>query len=240
MHLAQIGFSPSVHELVLGAFEQSGLLAICGTTGQGKTDSAQAVLWEGERRGRERHNLLSGVKCTDRLIDAGDLRELDETQRAVELAETNLVVAVFRSGFGPESVDRLAEMGIEPRQLRRINIWLITQRLPRALCALCRTPQAVSRHDFEQVGLAPEGWDLCGGFGYVAAGCQYCKNGYRGHVVLSEAFTRNDSNEFRAVGSIARHATVRVVAGELSLDEAATMIPTAGPRGSEGPARVES
>src|SRR4051812_29051219 len=112
MRLAELGLPASVHNFLLTSLSRPGLVLICGTAGSGKTDTANALVAEGVSFGRVRKELGAAISSgAPDIVDAGDLREVDETLRAIAEAQATVVIGVLRSGFGTGAIERFRDMG---------------------------------------------------------------------------------------------------------------------------------
>jgi type II secretory ATPase GspE/PulE/Tfp pilus assembly ATPase PilB-like protein len=131
---------------------------------------------------------------------------------------------VLRSGFGVGAIERFKDMGADGAALHELNMAIVTQRLARALCRACRVPRVVSKTEFEGAGLRREAWPLCGACVYEPRGCPECVDGYRDRCVLAEGLLKNARERPAAVESFANCASLRVLLGQLSLNEARDLI----------------
>jgi type IV pilus assembly protein PilB len=116
------------------------------------------------------------------IVMVGEIRDLETAEIAVKAAQTgHLVLSTLHTNDAPQSLTRLANMGVAPFNIASSVLLIMAQRLARRLCAHCKKPQDLPHHVLRQEGFAET--DIEEGivvFGPV--GCDRCTKGYRGRV----------------------------------------------------------
>lgn len=93
-----------------------GLILVTGPTGQGKTTLIEEVLGD--------------VACPPDVVFIGDVRaDVAETERAVQLARSQVVLAVLRIQRAAGAFARLIDMGISANELAQVTRAVFTTRL---------------------------------------------------------------------------------------------------------------
>jgi len=170
------------------------------------------------------------------IIMVGEIRDLETAEIAVKAAQTgHLVLSTLHTNDAPQTLTRLANMGVAPFNIASSVLLIMAQRLVRRLCRRCRKPdkipnQALLVEGFTQKEI-DEGLTL-----YKPVGCEHCYQGYRGRVgiyqlmPISEAMGRlimeggnalQLGDQARAEGILdLRHSgLLKVKAGITSLEE---------------------
>jgi len=118
----------------------------------------------------------------------GEIRDQETADIAVKAALTgHLVLSTLHTNDAAGTVDRLVDMGIDRFMVASSVIMASAQRLLRRLCSSCRKPiEKLPPEDYlVSVGFrADEIRDL---ILYEPAGCQQCRNGYKGRFAILEA-----------------------------------------------------
>ncbi|MGH8580620.1 MAG: ATPase, T2SS/T4P/T4SS family, partial [Gammaproteobacteria bacterium] len=125
-------------------------------------------------------------------ILVGEIRDLETGGIAVKAAQTgHMVMSTLHTNDAPQTLTRMADMGIQPFAIATTVNIIIAQRLARRLCGHCKRPL-----DMPKDGLIQEGFsehDVEQGFTvYEAAGCDQCNNGYKGRVGLYQVMPISD------------------------------------------------
>jgi type II secretory ATPase GspE/PulE/Tfp pilus assembly ATPase PilB-like protein len=104
------------------------------------------------------------------VILVGEIRDRATAEAAFQASLTgHLLLSTFHAGSAAEALGRLLDMGIEPYVLRSSLLAILSQRLPRRLCA-CARP---SDDPADRLGLPirramlPVGCPACAGTGYL-------------------------------------------------------------------------
>ena len=115
------------------------------------------------------------------VIMVGEIRDLETAEIAIKAAQTgHLVLSTLHTNDAPQTLTRLANMGVPPFNIASAVSLIIAQRLARKLCDHCKTVD-----DIPQEALLEEGFqksDLKNLTIYKAVGCDQCTNGYKGRV----------------------------------------------------------
>jgi len=116
------------------------------------------------------------------VIMVGEIRDLETAEIAIKAAQTgHMVLSTLHTNDAPQTLDRLAKMGIPSFNIATTVKLIIAQRLARRLCNNCK--QVI---DIPHPELLAEGFkedqlqeDLKI---YQAIGCSKCHDGYKGRV----------------------------------------------------------
>jgi type IV pilus assembly protein PilB len=113
----------------------------------------------------------------------GEIRDLETAEIAVKAAQTgHLVLSTLHTNDAPQTLTRLANMGIPPFNIASSVLLIMAQRLARRLCEHCK----VLVDDLPEETLLEEGFtqkDIAEGLKiYKAGGCPMCTQGYKGRV----------------------------------------------------------
>ncbi|MDW3096325.1 MAG: type IV-A pilus assembly ATPase PilB [Gammaproteobacteria bacterium] len=115
------------------------------------------------------------------VIMVGEIRDLETAEIAIKAAQTgHLVLSTLHTNDAPQTLTRLANMGVPPFNIASAVSLIIAQRLARKLCDHCKVVD-----DIPQEALIEEGFkktDLKNLTIYKAVGCDQCTNGYKGRV----------------------------------------------------------
>ncbi|TVT58534.1 MAG: type IV-A pilus assembly ATPase PilB [Sedimenticola thiotaurini] len=115
------------------------------------------------------------------IVMVGEIRDLETAEIAVKAAQTgHLVLSTLHTNDAPQTLTRLANMGIPPFNIASSVILIMAQRLARRLCEHCKVVD-----DLPKEALIEEGFDedeLDNLTIYKAVGCDRCTNGYKGRV----------------------------------------------------------
>jgi general secretion pathway protein E len=127
----------------------------------------------------------------DRIL-VGEIRDGETARMGAQAAlGGRLVIATMRANGVFDAIDRLVDLGIDPRTLAAATEGIVTQRLVRITCRHCDEPHepgdnllAASGLDRAQV----TGWRLRAG-----TGCSHCGgSGYRGRRAIAELLRLDD------------------------------------------------
>jgi type IV pilus assembly protein PilB len=130
------------------------------------------------------------------IIMVGEIRDLETAEIAVKAAQTgHLVLSTLHTNDAPQSLSRLANMGVAPFNIASSVLLIMAQRLARRLCVHCRAPEEVPHEALLAEGFTQE--ELAEEFKiYRPVGCERCTKGYKGRtgifqvMKVSEAITR--------------------------------------------------
>lgn len=208
LNIDTLGLSTEQQALFLSAIEKpQGLILVTGPTGSGKTVSMYAglnILNTAEVNistaedpveitlpgiNQVNVNLKQGMTFATALraflrqdpdiIMVGEIRDLETAEIAVKAAQTgHIVMSTLHTNDAPQSITRLANMGIAPYNIAASVELIMAQRLVRCLCPHCKvrdrswTPQQLLQLGFSQERadeariFAPKGCEYCGDQGY--------------------------------------------------------------------------
>ena len=117
------------------------------------------------------------------VIMVGEIRDLETAEIAIKAAQTgHLVLSTLHTNDAPQTLTRLANMGVPPYNIASAVTLIIAQRLARKLCNHCKVVD-----DIPKEALIEEGFDkdeISSLTIYKATGCDQCTSGYKGRVGL--------------------------------------------------------
>ncbi len=216
LDLNRMGFEPDDLNLFRKAIhEPQGLVLITGPTGSGKTTTIYSALTElnqpdvniSTAEDPVEYNieginqlqvntdidlsfssaLRAFLRQDPDIILVGEIRDLETAEIAFKAASTgHMVVSTLHTNDAPQSITRLAEMGIAPYLIGSTLTMVVSQRLIGRICENCKTVTPVTQDTLIKIGVAPE--DL-GSFRtiYKGQGCDHCnQTGIRGRVAIFE------------------------------------------------------
>ena len=115
------------------------------------------------------------------VIMVGEIRDLETAEIAIKAAQTgHLVLSTLHTNDAPQTLTRLANMGVPSYNIASSVSLIIAQRLGRKLCDHCK-----ETHDVPRDVLLAEGFSEAeiGSFSiYRAVGCDKCTGGYKGRI----------------------------------------------------------
>lgn len=116
------------------------------------------------------------------VIMVGEIRDLETAEIAIKAAQTgHLVLSTLHTNDAPQTLTRLANMGVPPYNIASSILLIIAQRLARRLCPSCKAPDNVPREELLREGFTPEEIDA-GLTIFKPVGCDQCTEGYKGRV----------------------------------------------------------
>lgn len=135
------------------------------------------------------------------IIMIGEIRDEETATIAIRSAITgHLVFSTLHTNDAPGVVNRLMDMGIPSYLLSDALIGVVSQRLVKKLCPICKRKSKSTASEMEILKIT-EPVSLC-----HTKGCQYCNNtGYKGRVGIHEILYFND--EIKDI--INKHLTVK-------------------------------
>lgn len=260
-----LGFEPEQKAAFLAAIQKPyGMILVTGPTGSGKTISlytALDLLNQSEVNistvedpveiqvpgiNQVNMNIKTGLTFAAALraflrqdpdiVMVGEIRDLETAEIAVKAAQTgHLVLSTLHTNDAPQSLSRLANMGVAPFNIASSVHLIMAQRLSRRLCPHCKEPETVPREALLEEGFAAE--EIEGGITiYRPVGCERCTNGYRGRVgifqvmKISEEIARlimeggnsiqiAEQARIEGIADLRRSGLSKVKAGLTSLEE---------------------
>ncbi|MCU7929236.1 MAG: type IV-A pilus assembly ATPase PilB [Candidatus Thiodiazotropha sp. (ex Codakia rugifera)] len=116
------------------------------------------------------------------IVMVGEIRDLETAEIAVKAAQTgHLVLSTLHTNDAPQTLTRLANMGIPPFNIASSVLLIMAQRLARRLCEHCKTADDVPREALLEEGFSET--DIDTDFTtYKPVGCDLCTSGYKGRV----------------------------------------------------------
>lgn len=119
------------------------------------------------------------------VIMVGEVRDLETAEIAVKAAQTgHLVLSTLHTNSAPETIMRMANMGIPSYNLATSIILVIAQRLARKLCKHCKIPAQIPKEALIQSGFQESELDELEL--YTHKGCEQCNEGFKGRIGLYE------------------------------------------------------
>lgn len=208
LNIDMLGFTDQQKQLYLDAIKKpQGLVLVTGPTGSGKTVSLYTGLnilnqptvnistaedpVEITLPGINQVNIIAKQGMTfasalraflrqdPDIIMVGEIRDLETAEIAIKAAQTgHMVMSTLHTNDVPQTITRLANMGVPSYNVAASVELIMAQRLVRRLCNQCKTrdrswtPEQLiklgfSETDAEEVKVyEPKGCDRCGGQGY--------------------------------------------------------------------------
>jgi type IV pilus assembly protein PilB len=205
-----LGYEEDQKQLYLDALKQPhGMILVTGPTGSGKTVSLYTGLGilntpevnistaedpaEINMPGVNQVNVNPKVGLTfasalraflrqdPDVVMVGEIRDLETAEIAIKAAQTgHMVLSTLHTNDAPQTLTRLANMGVPPYNIASSISLIIAQRLARRLCNHCKTEDQVPRETLIEEGFPEDKVDEIKL--YKAVGCDQCTNGYKGRV----------------------------------------------------------
>jgi len=216
--LPDLGFAADTLERFARSYSKPyGVIVVTGPTGAGKTTTLYSTLIEiltpekcvvtvedpveyqidgatqvqiNPKAGLTWASALKSILRADPdIVLIGEIRTSETATIAMEAALSgHLVLTTLHTNTAAATPLRLTEMGIEPFLVTSAVGSVLTQRLARVLCTVCKEPYDASEKDFYAAGYSEtdiEGLDTS--TLYRAVGCRTCGHtGYTGRMVLAE------------------------------------------------------
>ncbi len=207
----RLGFEPEQRVAFMKAIQKPyGLILVTGPTGSGKTVSLYTALnllnkvdinistaedpVEIQVPGinQVNVNVKTGLTFAEALraflrqdpdiIMVGEIRDLETAEIAVKAAQTgHLVLSTLHTNDAPQTLTRMANMGVPPFNIASAVLLIMAQRLARKLCENCKTVESVPKEALLEEGFTDE--DIRQGIRiYKGVGCALCNNGYKGRI----------------------------------------------------------
>lgn len=184
---------------------KEGMILMVGPTGSGKTSTMYTIIDQlksdevnlisledpveyhidnvcqvqiNEKTGLTFANALRAVLRQDPdIIAVGEIRDGETAEIAMRSAMTgHLVLSTIHTNNAVSSIDRLVDIGVEPYLIAGAVKGIISQRLLRCICPLCRKPYRASKEEKALMGFPEEEERIF----YRGEGCGECfKTGYR-------------------------------------------------------------
>ena len=236
-----------------------GIFLVTGPTGSGKTTSLYAMLndlndrrrnimtvedpieyfWDGV--GQTQVNFKVGMTFAKGLrailrqdpdvVMVGEIRDVETAQIAVQASLTgHLVLSTLHTNTAIGAVTRLRDMGVEPFLLSSSLIGVMSQRLVRLLCPLCKQSYISKPIEMQELNLTepthlsrPEGCKKCNFIGYRGRSGIYelvnIDNTLRTMIHDSVGQHALESYAYKNNLSLRQDGIKRVLVGETTLEE---------------------
>lgn len=121
------------------------------------------------------------------IVMVGEIRDLETAEIAVKAAQTgHLVLSTLHTNDAPQTLSRLANMGIPPYNIASSVLVIIAQRLARKLCEHCKVPDELSKEALLSEGFDKQTVSKLKIFKASDEGCERCTLGYKGRVGIFE------------------------------------------------------
>ncbi|MEN9464047.1 MAG: hypothetical protein RL217_228 [Pseudomonadota bacterium] len=215
-----LGYEPAQKALYLEALDRpQGMILVTGPTGSGKTVSLYTGLnilnVEGTNistaedpveinlEGINQVNvnakvgldfaaaLRSFLRQDPDVVMVGEIRDLDTASIAIKAAQTgHMVMSTLHTNSAPETLTRLANMGVPAFNIATSVSLIIAQRLARRLCSACKAPADLPKDVLQKAGFTDE--QMKTGQFFKPVGCENCKGGYKGRVGIYEVMKVTD------------------------------------------------
>ena len=131
--------------------------------------------------------LRSMMRTDVDVILIGEIRDDDTARLAVRAALTgHLVLATIHCKAAIDAIGRMLDFGVSPQLLATVLAGVFAQRLVRRVCQKC---SALEPYDRSHPELFADGADLA--VRREGRGCQHCRGGYAGRLLVSEALPVN-------------------------------------------------
>ena len=260
-----LGYEPDQKKIFMETMHQPyGMVLVTGPTGSGKTVSlytALNILNTADRNistaedpaeislpGINQVNVNPAVGLTfsaalkaflrqdPDIIMVGEIRDLETAEISIKAAQTgHMVFSTLHTNDAPQTLTRLANMGVPAFNIASAVSLIIAQRLGRRLCNNCKKPddipnEALLEEGFTQAQL-DEGVTI-----FKAVGCDSCTKGYKGRVGIYQvmpvseamgriimeggnAMTLADQAEKEGIDDLRKSGLKKVAAGLTSLEE---------------------
>jgi type IV pilus assembly protein PilB len=169
------------------------------------------------------------------IIMVGEIRDLETAEIAIKAAQTgHMVMSTLHTNDAPQTLTRLANMGVPPYNIASSVNLIIAQRLARRLCSNCKKTVDIPKAAMIEEGFAEDELDEITIYGPV--GCDQCAEGYKGRVGIyqvmpvSEAMGRiimeggnalqlGDQAKSEGIADLRRSGLKKVRDGITSLEE---------------------
>lgn len=219
--LTKLGFEESTFDMLKRCLKQpQGLLLVTGPTGSGKTVTLYSALnsmnnedikiltaedpVEFNFKGINQVNVHQDVGMTfaaalkaflrqdPDIIMVGEIRDIETAEIAIKAAMTgHLVFSTLHTNDSPATIGRLVDIGIPPYMLASSVTMVLSQRLGRRLCQLCKKEVKYEKQELLKMGFREEELGSLKIFGPV--GCSECNGlGYKGRVGFFELMEVTD------------------------------------------------
>jgi len=260
-----LGYEPEQKKVFMETMHNPyGMILVTGPTGSGKTVSlytALNILNTDDRNistaedpaeislpgiNQVNVNPTVGLNFSDALraflrqdpdvIMVGEIRDLETAEIAIKAAQTgHMVLSTLHTNDAPQTITRLANMGVPPFNIASAVTLIIAQRLARRLCNSCKAPDNIPQEALLEEGYTQQQIED-GVTVFKAVGCDNCTAGYKGRVgvyqvmPMSEAMGRivmeggnamqlGDQADAEGIADLRKSGLKKVAEGLTSLEE---------------------
>jgi type IV pilus assembly protein PilB len=260
-----LGYEPDQKKIFMDAMHQPyGMVLVTGPTGSGKTVSlytALSILNTDDRNistaedpaeislaGINQVNINPAVGLTfssalkaflrqdPDVIMVGEIRDLETAEISIKAAQTgHMVFSTLHTNDAPQTLTRLANMGVPAFNIASAVSLIIAQRLGRRLCTKCKQTENIPVEALLEEGFTQKQIDS-GMTIFKAVGCDSCTLGYKGRVGIYQvmpiseemgriimeggnAMTLADQAEKEGIDDLRKSGLKKVAAGMTSLEE---------------------
>jgi len=125
----------------------------------------------------------------------GEIRDLETAEIAIKAAQTgHLVLSTLHTNDAPQTLTRLANMGVATFNIASSVLLIIAQRLARKLCPACKTEEKVPAVELLKEGFSQA--DIDAGITiYKPVGCELCNNGYKGRTGVYQVMSISNETQ---------------------------------------------
>ena len=249
-----LGFEPDQKELYETNLEKPyGMILVTGPTGSGKTVSLYTGVnilnkpgvnictaedpSEINMPGVNQVNINNKVGLTfsaalraflrqdPDVILVGEIRDLETAEISIKAAQTgHMVLSTLHTNDAPQTLTRLANMGVPPFNIASSVNLIIAQRLARRLCPQCKEVIDVPKKALLKEGFTEE--DINKGIKiFGPKGCDQCNEGYKGRVGIYQVMPISE-----AMGKIIMEGGNAMQLAEQSKKEGVADLRTSGLR----------
>lgn len=260
-----LGYEPDQKKIFMDTMHQPyGMVLVTGPTGSGKTVSlytALSILNTDDRNistaedpaeislaGINQVNINPAVGLTfssalkaflrqdPDIIMVGEIRDLETAEISIKAAQTgHMVFSTLHTNDAPQTLTRLANMGVPAFNIASAVSLIIAQRLGRRLCTKCKQTENIPAEALLEEGFTQKQIDS-GMTIFKAVGCDSCTLGYKGRVGIYQvmpiseemgriimeggnAMTLADQAEKEGIDDLRKSGLKKVAAGMTSLEE---------------------
>ncbi len=148
------------------------------------------------------------------IVMVGEIRDLETAEIGVKAAQTgHLVLSTLHTNDAPQTLTRLANMGIPAFNIASSVNLILAQRLARRLCEHCKTVDEVPHDALIEEGFSEK--EIRQGLTvYKPVGCDKCTKGYKGRVGIFEVMPVTD-----AMGKLIMEGANSIQIRDLALSE---------------------
>jgi len=170
------------------------------------------------------------------VIMVGEIRDLETAEISIKALQTgHMVFSTLHTNDAPQTLTRLANMGVPAFNIASAVSLIIAQRLGRRLCSKCKQADNIPVEALLEEGFTQTQIDN-GMTIFKAAGCDSCTLGYKGRVGIYQvmpiseemgriimeggnAMTLADQAEKEGIDDLRKSGLRKVAAGMTSLEE---------------------